>query len=329
MEDVIVYHLPALGFGPFFEKQLTRMERSAGVPGRIASEHRGAYVVWAASGAGRARLAGKLRARLEEEGFPAVGDWVVLEGTPGPDRTAVIEEILERRTVFSRGAAGRPGRTQVVAANIDVVFAVCGLDADFNVRRIERYLARIWASGAQPAVILNKADLCGDPAGRVAEVESRCPMVPVHATSALLSEGLEAIRASVREGMTAAFVGSSGAGKSTLINAFLGEERMATGAVRPHDGRGCHVTTHRELVLLNGGGLLVDTPGMRELAARRRRRARFGLRRHRGALRAMPLPGLPPRHRAGLRGEGGGRIGRAVPRAAGALPETRAGSEGL
>lgn len=261
-----MYHLPALGFGPFFEKQLTRMERSAGVPGRIASEHRGAYVVWAASGAGRARLAGKLRARLEEEGFPAVGDWVVLEGTPGPDRTAVIEEILERRTVFSRGAAGRPGRTQVVAANIDVVFAVCGLDADFNVRRIERYLARIWASGARPEVILNKADLCANAAERISEVESRCPMTPVHAASALLSEGLAGIRAGIGEGMTAAFVGSSGAGKSTLINALLGEERMATAEVRANDGRGRHTTTHRELFLLPGGGLLLDTPGMRELA---------------------------------------------------------------
>jgi len=260
-----MFRLPALGFRPFFEEQLHRPDFPAGVPARIASEHRGEYVVWSASGDGRARLAGKLRARLENDGFPAVGDWIVLREAPGPDGVAVIDGILDRRTVFTRGAAGRPGRAQVVAANIDIVFAVCGLDADYNVRRIERYLARIWASGAQPAVILNKADLCGDPAGRVAEVESRCPMVPVHATSALLSEGLEAIRASVREGMTAAFVGSSGAGKSTLINAFLGEERMATGAVRPHDGRGCHVTTHRELVLLNGGGLLVDTPGMREL----------------------------------------------------------------
>lgn len=262
---VTVCRLPGLGFCPFFEKQLSRMEHPAGVPGRIASEHRGAYVVWSASGAGRAQLAGKLRARLEEEGFPAVGDWVVLKEAPGPDGTGLIEQILERRTVFTRGAAGRPGRAQVVAANIDIVFAVCGLDADFNLRRIERYLARIWASGARPAVILNKADLCGNTAERMAETQSRCPMAPVHATSALLSEGLAEIRASIGEGVTAAFVGSSGAGKSTLINALLGEERMATGAVRENDGRGRHTTTHRELVPLPGGGLLLDTPGMREL----------------------------------------------------------------
>lgn len=265
MEDAVVYQLSTMGFGPFFEEQLPRTQTPAGVPARIASQHRGAYVVWSASGAGRARLAGKLRTRLEEDGFPAVGDWVVLKDAPGPDDTAVIDEVLERRTVFTRGAAGRPGRSQVVAANIDIVFAVCGLDSDFNVRRIERYLARIWASGAQPAVILNKADICGNAAGRVAEVESHCPMVPVYLTSALLSEGIEAIRAGIGEGMTAAFVGSSGAGKSTLINAFLGEERMRTGEVRASDGRGCHVTTHRELVMLAGGGLLLDTPGMREL----------------------------------------------------------------
>jgi len=261
-----VCELSALGFGPFFEKQLIRTGISAGVPGRIASGHRGAYQVWTGSGAGLARLAGKLRTRLEEEGFPAVGDWVVLDNPPGPNRTAVIDEVLERRTAFSRGAAGRQGRAQVVAANIDIVFAVCGLDEDFNVRRIERYLARIWASGAQPAVILNKADLRGDAAERIAEVESRCPLVPVYATSALLSEGLAGIRANVGEGMTAAFVGSSGAGKSTLINALLGGKRMAAGEVRERDGRGRHTTTRRELVPLPGGGLLLDTPGMRELA---------------------------------------------------------------
>jgi len=261
-----VHGLSALGFGPFFEEQLSRAGSPDGVPARIASEHRGAYVAWSAAGAGFARLAGKLRTRLGEEGFPAVGDWVVLKDAPAPDRAAVIDGILERRTAFTRGAAGRPGRPQVVAANIDIVFAVCGLDADFNVRRIERYLARIWASGAHPDVILNKADLCGDTAGRIAEVESRCPATPVHATSALLSEGLAGIRANIGEGMTAAFVGSSGAGKSTLINALLGEERMATGEIRARDGRGRHTTTRRELVPLPGGGLLLDTPGMRELA---------------------------------------------------------------
>jgi len=261
----MTYDLFTLGFGPFFEEQLPHRTDSAVIPARIAAEHRGAYQVWSATGEGPAQLAGRLRLELEETGFPGVGDWVLLKDAPEPDRTTIIDQVLERRTVFTRGAAGREARSQVVAANVDLVFAVCGLDADFNVRRIERYLARIWASGSMPAVILNKSDVCDNTAGCQAEVEDHCSGVPVYVTSALRSEGLEAVRASIRDGMTAVFVGSSGAGKSTLINALLGEERMPTGEVRARDGRGCHITTHRQIVLLPGGGLLLDTPGMREL----------------------------------------------------------------
>ncbi|HOC42642.1 MAG TPA: ribosome small subunit-dependent GTPase A [Thermoanaerobaculales bacterium] len=257
--------LSSLGFGPFFERQLPSSGGPGAIPARVAAEHRGAWEVWSQAGSGRAQLAGRLRAELAADGLPGVGDWVVVKEAPGPDCTAVIEGILERRTVFTRGAAGRESRAQVIAANVDLVFAVCGLDADFNLRRIERYLARIWASGAQPAVVLNKADVCDDVAGRVAEVERHCPGAPVHVTSAVLAHGVAALRATIRDGMTAALVGSSGAGKSTLVNALLGEDRMATGAVRARDGRGRHVTTHRQLVLLPGGGLLLDTPGMREL----------------------------------------------------------------
>lgn len=264
MENVIVYELSALGFGPFFEQQLQTSGDEV-IPARIAAEHRGAYEVWSPAGSGRAQLAGRLRHALEDGAAPGVGDWVLVKDVPGPDRTTVIERVLERRTVFTRGAAGREARAQVVAANVDLVFAVCGLDADFNVRRIERYLARIWGSGAQPAVILNKADVCADPRARLGEVEGHAGGVPVHVISALRSEGIEAVRASIRDGMTAALVGSSGAGKSTLVNALLGERRMRTGEVRASDGRGCHVTTHRQLVRLPGGGLLLDTPGMREL----------------------------------------------------------------
>lgn len=256
--------LSGLGFGPFFERQLPATG-PAGVLARIAAEHRGAYEVWSATGVGRAQLAGRLRPELESTGAPGVGDWVVLTDAPDTAHVSVIERVLERRTVFSRGAAGRGLRAQVIAANVDLVFAVCGLDADFNVRRIERYLARIWASGALPAVLLSKADLCANPWARVAEVERHTAGVAVHVMSALEGEGLDPVRASIREGMTVALVGSSGAGKSTLVNALLGEERMRTGAVRASDGRGQHVTTHRQLVRLPTGGLLLDTPGMREL----------------------------------------------------------------
>ncbi len=265
MENVILHELSALGFGPFFERQLQSSDGDKVIPARIAAGHRGAYEVWSTTGSGRARLAGRLRLELEDAASPGVGDWVVVKDAPGPDRTTVVERVLTRRTVFSRGAAGRETHAQVVAANVDLVFAVCGLDADFNVRRIERYLARIWASGARPSVILNKADICADTGARVAEVERHAVGVPVHAISALHSEGIDAVRACIHDGLTVALVGSSGAGKSTLVNALLGEERMRTGAVRTSDGRGRHVTTHRQLVLLPGGGLLLDTPGMREL----------------------------------------------------------------
>ena len=256
--------LSDLGFGPFFEQQLQTVDGRREVPARIAAEHRGGYEAWSGSGSGPARLAGRLR--LEDGGVPGAGDWVVVDVEPSPERTAIVERVLDRRTAFTRAAAGRRVRVQVVAANVDVVFAVCGLDADFNPRRIERYVARIWASGAQPGVILSKADLCGDAAGRADQVASRLPGVEVLLASAPRSEGVEAIRSRIGPGVTAAFVGSSGAGKSTLVNALLDEQRMATGAVRAGDGRGRHVTTRRQLVLLPGGGLVLDTPGMRELA---------------------------------------------------------------
>ena len=258
--------LSDLGFGPFFERQLQTVQGREEVPARIAAEHRGAYEVWSASGAGPARLAGRLRLTDDAAGLPGAGDWVVLDGAPAPGRTAVVERVLARRTVFTRAAAGRRAVAQAVAANVDLVFAVCGLDADFNLRRIERYVARIWASGAQPAVILSKSDLCDGAAERAGEVAGRVPGVEVIVTSAPCAGGVAEVRARIGPGVTAAFVGSSGAGKSTLINALLGEERLATGAVRAADGRGCHVTTHRQLVRLPGGGLVLDTPGMRELA---------------------------------------------------------------
>jgi len=255
--------LPTLGWDPSFEEEWQGVSSPGQVPARIAAEHRGAYEAWAPSGSGWARVGGRLRHELEA--LPGVGDWVALDASPGPDRTAVIQRILDRRTAFIRGAAGRKATAQVVAANVDTVFVVCGLDEDFNVRRIERYVARVWASGAQPVVVLSKADLVGDAGARLDEVVANAPGVAVFAISALQGAGLAELRAHLAPGRTVALVGSSGAGKSTLVNVLLGEERMATGAVRASDGRGRHVTSHRQLVLLPAGGLLLDTPGMREL----------------------------------------------------------------
>ncbi len=257
-----MYELHNLGFGPFFKEQLPHEDV---IVGRIAAEHRGGYQVWSTVGNGHATLAGRLMRDLEAEAFPGVGDWVTLKSAPDQDQTAVIDGVLDRRTLFVRGSAGRQARGQVVAANVDIVFVVCGLDDDYNVRRIERYLARIWASGAQPVVILNKADICEKVDGRLAEVENACLGVPVLVTSALLEQGLAPIEERLGTGITGAFVGSSGAGKSTLVNRLLGEELIATNEVRASDGRGRHTTTHRQLFKVPHGGLVIDTPGMREL----------------------------------------------------------------
>ncbi len=250
--------LVSLGFSEAFREALPE----GAVPARVASERRGRYLLWHEHGECPGQLAGRL---LHEGGVlpPGVGDWVWLRDPPAED-PAVIAGLLPRRTVFLRGAAGRATRPQVVAANVDLVFVVTDLDRDYNPRRVERYVAQIWASGAEPAVILNKQDLCPDPSERVVEIERRCPCVPVYPMRALEGAGLEPLLA-LGEGQTAALVGSSGVGKSTLVNRLLGEERVATAAVAD-DGRGRHTTSHRQLHRLPGGGLLLDTPGMRELS---------------------------------------------------------------
>jgi ribosome biogenesis GTPase len=190
------------------------------------------------------------------------GDWVAIQ--PGPE-PVVIRHILPRTSTFVRRAAGTSRDAQVVAANIDVALLVTSMNADFNARRLERYLAVVYETGAQPVIVLTKADLAEDPAVFVREAEAIAFGVPVLAVSAVTGQGLEALAGHVPTGRTTVLLGSSGAGKSTLLNALAGEERMATGAVRENDARGRHTTTHRELILLPSGGLILDTPGMREL----------------------------------------------------------------
>jgi ribosome biogenesis GTPase / thiamine phosphate phosphatase len=256
-----LHPLTSYGWNPFFQRQLDVAESDR--VARVSAEHRGAYEVWTTGGVHAATLAGRLH--HEQAAIPGVGDWVVLRNTLEGDASVVIDSILERRTLFTRGAAGRGLRMQVIAANVDLVFAVSGLDSDFNVRRIERFLARIYASGAEPAVILNKADLCDDTAAAMIEVERHCRHVPILVTSAVAGQGVGAVSAMIEEGTTVAFVGSSGAGKSSLINALAGGQWMPTGEVRESDSRGRHTTTHRQLIRLSGGGVVLDTPGMREL----------------------------------------------------------------
>lgn len=243
-------------FHPFAAQGLT--------PGRIVIQQRGGYRVITETGETDARASGTLLRSLSEAERPTAGDWVALEARPG-ETWALVQAVLPRATAFVRKASGPRGGAQVVAANADVAFLVASMNADLNLRRLERYLATAYESGAQPVFLLTKADLADDPAGVAAEVAAIAFDAPVIAVSARQGLGLEEVHAHLPPGRTAVLLGSSGAGKSTLVNALAGEARMATREIREDDARGRHTTTHRELVRLPSGGLILDTPGMREL----------------------------------------------------------------
>ena len=196
--------------------------------------------------------------------LPAAGDWVAVAARHD-EGAGTIHAVLPRRSAIVRKAAGNPTEAQVVGANVDTVFLVTSLNDDLNLRRLERYLATAWESGAQPAILLTKADLCDDPAAAVLDVQAIAYGVPVHAVSTVTGEGIDELGAYLGEGKTIALIGSSGVGKSTLVNRLAGREVLATQEIRESDGRGRHTTSHRELVPLPGGGLVLDTPGMREL----------------------------------------------------------------
>lgn len=234
-------------------------------PGRVFLQHNRIYTLYTAAGETEAETTGRLRylARGAED-LPAVGDWVVMRRA-AREAKAKIHEVLPRRSKFSRKAAGRETEEQVVAANVDTVFLVTGLDRDFNPRRVERYLIMAWESGAEPVVVLNKADLVEDAETKGEEIGRVAPGVPVLLLSAKRGEGVEQLLPYAGRGRTVALMGSSGVGKSTIVNRLLGSEVQRTQEVRIGDERGRHTTTHRELFLLPGGGLVLDTPGMREL----------------------------------------------------------------
>ena len=257
--------LTTFGWSEFFESGFKLYAHHGYTAGRVALEHKNFYRVYTEYGELLAELSGKLRHEaVNRSDLPAVGDWVVVRSRPEGDR-ATIHAVLPRRTRFARKTAGSRTEEQIVGANIDTVFLVTSLNQDFSLRRLERYLLIAWESGANPIVILSKSDLCDRVAETIDEVRSVAPRVTIHAVSVVTGDGLQEIEQYFKHGQTVALLGSSGVGKSSLINHLAGVELLKVQTVREHDDRGRHTTTHRELVLLPSGGLVLDTPGMREL----------------------------------------------------------------
>jgi ribosome biogenesis GTPase len=260
-----VLDLAELGWGEPFTTAFESHLPLGREPGRVVAEDRGLYLVAASGGEIRAPVGGRFRfdSAGDPAAFPAVGDWVALDIR---EDGGTIQALLPRRTAFSRLGAGDETYRQVLGANVDVVFVVMSLNRDFNVRRLERYLAAVWESGARPIVVLSKADLADDLDGRRLEAEASAPGVPILVVSAVDGTGLDDVRRQLAPGRTVAVVGSSGVGKSTLINALAGQDLQAVSDIRPDDARGRHTTTRRELVRIDGAGLILDSPGMREFA---------------------------------------------------------------
>lgn len=262
-------NLQQLGWNAHFQSQLASVEREfrgdEQAVARVAREDREAYIVYGEGRAWRAAVSGGFRYRtLGRSDFPAVGDWVLVEPRRG-EAKAVIHAVLPRRTAVVRKQAGDVVDAQVIAANVDVLLLCMGLDGDFNIRRIERYLTLAYQSGARPVVLLTKADASSDIDGAVREVEAAAIGVDVWPVSIHDGASVERVRGVLSAGVTAALIGSSGVGKSSLINSIFDEEVMATGGVRRSDSHGRHTTTHRQLLLIPGGGVIIDTPGMREI----------------------------------------------------------------
>jgi ribosome biogenesis GTPase / thiamine phosphate phosphatase len=258
-------NLEDFGWNSYFEDHCDNHTNDNLIPARVTFQGRGMYRLVSESGELWAEIGGALRHESLGSGdLPACGDWVLADNPRDRDRT-VIRFLLPRRTLFSRKQAGTAIGQQVIAANIDTVCLVSGLDSDFNPRRIERYLAIAWESGARPVIILNKADICIEINIRIAETMSVAPGVPVITTSATDGSGIDEILKFSGRGQTLALLGSSGVGKSSIVNRLLGRSAQEVRAIDSYTGRGIHTTAARHLFMLPAGGLIMDTPGMREL----------------------------------------------------------------
>jgi len=253
------------GWNSYFEALWNEDERENAVPARVIAQQRKFWRIAGAFGECWAEASGKLRLAAEEGvEWPAVGDWVVADASK-TGSSALILEVLPRRSRFVRKVAGKKIAEQVLAANVDTALLVAALDGDFNPRRVERYLAQCWESGARPVVVLNKADACVDTSVKTAEIERIALGSEVCVISARTGQGMDGLEKFLERGQTVVLLGSSGVGKSTIANGLLGELQQEVQPVREGDSRGRHTTTARELFVLPGGALLMDTPGLREL----------------------------------------------------------------
>lgn len=257
--------LTGWGWNSYFEAFWQGIEWENAAPGRVISQQRKFWRVAGDFGECWAEASGKLRLAAEEGAdWPAVGDWVVVE-LHGADSSAVIQEVLPRRNKFVRRSPGKKMEEQVIAANVDTALLVAGLDGDFNPRRVERYLAQCWESGARPVIVLNKADACKETREKAVEMERVAVGTAVSVVSAKTGQGFGELEEYLKPGQTLVLLGSSGVGKSTIANRLLGEAVQEVRPVRESDSKGRHTTTTRELFVLPGGTLLMDTPGLREM----------------------------------------------------------------
>lgn len=261
-------NLQAYGWNQFHQNNLDEQisHRKSGnyKAGRVTLEHKRMYRVITEEGEWLSVCSGSFQHEaFERRDFPAVGDWVVVERMPGEER-GIIHAILPRTSLFSRKAAGSTIEEQLIAVNVDIVYLVMSMNDDFNSRRLERYLVAAYDSGATPVVVLTKKDLCDNPDQFIEEARGIALGAEVYTVSSVTGEGIEQVTALLKGGKTAALLGSSGVGKSSLVNAICGEGIMAVQGIREDDAKGRHTTTHRELIKIPSGGVLIDTPGMRE-----------------------------------------------------------------
>lgn len=261
--------LTDLGWNAEWEKKFKEFKEKGYSVGRVLTENTHIYKVATEHGELQAEVSGRIRGKAEgrlgrRDEFPAVGDWAVLREYLNENK-AIVHGVLPRESQFTRKAAGTGTHVQIIAANLDYVFILTSLNNEFNLRRIERYLALAWESGANPVIVLTKADLCSNVEDKVAEVEAIAFGVPVHVVSSIKQTGMKPIYRYLKKGITIGLLGSSGVGKSTLVNCLANQGVQQIKEIRSGDDRGRHTTTHRELFILSDGGMIIDTPGMREL----------------------------------------------------------------